>query len=427
MERSHSYASTKSSELEQINPFNYINVENELSGLLTRQCKKTIDTNFFYYRELIERRSKSDSVKANIDENSVINGKKFSIDPQDLTFESVNHLEYILTDLYDFNSILGEGSFGIVVHAVARVDNIINYQFPASEVALKIIPIHDSSIEESVKNEVKVLMSVNSPRLVKVFSIFENDNFIVLEMELLKGPSLKDEILKRYIQEQSFLFTELEVSNIIAGILEGISILHENSIIHRDIKPENIMFKTKDDMRSVVIIDLGLFALIEDSFDYHNDKCGTLYYMAPEALCSTPQYNYTIDTWAIGIIMHLLISGGEHPLVKPYYQVPEADLLKNLTCKSGWHISSHIPKLAKNLFVRLCNKNKYKRIDTWLALKHPWVHRKVSQGAIPASYLERSAFKERLNEFRNVSLFSNIKDDFNYSVFGYPKKNGIKR
>lgn len=47
-------------------------------------------------------------------------------------------------------------------------------------------------------------------------------------------------------------------------ILETLEYLHSKNIIHRDIKPENIIFKTKNDVDSLVLIDFGLATLLNE-------------------------------------------------------------------------------------------------------------------------------------------------------------------
>lgn len=51
--------------------------------------------------------------------------------------------------------------------------------------------------------------------------------------------------------------------------------------MHRDLKPENIMFRNKDKLDSLVIVDFGL-ADFEHEIPYLFSKCGTPGYVAPE-------------------------------------------------------------------------------------------------------------------------------------------------
>lgn len=57
--------------------------------------------------------------------------------------------------------------------------------------------------------------------------------------------------------------------------------MHSKGIMHRDIKPENIMFKMKNDINTLKIVDLGL-ATRWDAPSYLHPKCGTPGFVAPE-------------------------------------------------------------------------------------------------------------------------------------------------
>jgi len=40
--------------------------------------------------------------------------------------------------------------------------------------------------------------------------------------------------------------------------------------------------------------------------------CGTPIFMAPE-IALKKKYTKSVDIWAVGIIMHMLLTGGKHP------------------------------------------------------------------------------------------------------------------
>ena len=75
-------------------------------------------------------------------------------------------------------------------------------------------------------------------------------------MELIEGGSLKDLIIKRYLDNNKYLFRDSECALIMKGIFEALNYLHKKNIIHRDIKPENILFKNKNDLSSVILCDI---------------------------------------------------------------------------------------------------------------------------------------------------------------------------
>ena len=148
--------------------------------------------------------------------------------------------------------------------------------------------------------------------------------------------------------------------------------LHNKSIIHRDLKPQNILIYDKDDLSTVKIIDLGLGAENQRSNQLNTLYCGTLTFMAPE-VCMSKNYSKSVDVWAIGIILHMALSGGKHPFLededtydsfreklKKIKQVVPHDSLSNL---------------AKNLFSKLTAIQANHRYTAMDASKHPWVTR----------------------------------------------------
>ena len=56
-----------------------------------------------------------------------------------------------------------------------------------------------------------------------------------------------------------------------------------------------------------MITDFGLSKMMNPN-DIVYDMCGTLSYVAPEVLAQEG-YNKQVDTWSVGIIMYLMLSG----------------------------------------------------------------------------------------------------------------------
>ena len=67
-------------------------------------------------------------------------------------------------------------------------------------------------------------------------------------------------------------------------------------------------------MSSVKLIDFGL----GDNQTINEERCGTYMYMAPEIVKEDNQYTKSVDIWAIGIIMHQIITGNKHPYYDPH-------------------------------------------------------------------------------------------------------------
>ena len=95
------------------------------------------------------------------------------------------------------------------------------------------------------------------------------------------------------------------------AIICAVAYIHEKAVIHRDLKTSNILIHDKSDLDSVKIIDFGLGErqmLLKANDD---NQAGTLLYMAPEVVFKH-EYTKSVDIWAIGIIMHIMLTG-KHP------------------------------------------------------------------------------------------------------------------
>lgn len=104
---------------------------------------------------------------------------------------------------------------------------------------------------------------------------------------------------------------------IIIGIANGLSFLHQNKIIHRDIKPANIMFKNFGS--DPIIIDFGISYTYPSNYgkeDPDNKICdiATSIYKAPELLFRITDYSYGVDIWSFGILITSLFSKDIEPV-----------------------------------------------------------------------------------------------------------------
>ena len=76
-------------------------------------------------------------------------------------------------------------------------------------------------------------------------------------------------------------------------------------------------------MSSIKIADFGLSAKYDHvSIKTMDEHCGTLIFMAPE-VALTKDYSRSVDIWSSGIVMYMLLTGGEHPLFEMGKDTPE--------------------------------------------------------------------------------------------------------
>lgn len=74
-------------------------------------------------------------------------------------------------------------------------------------------------------------------------------------------------------------------------MLEGLSYMHNRSIVYRDLKPANVLL---DSEGYTVIVDFGFAKLIKDNKTF--TFCGTPLYLAPEIIMQKG-HNAGADHW----------------------------------------------------------------------------------------------------------------------------------
>lgn len=188
---------------------------------------------------------------------------------------------------YTIKRAIGRGGFGEVYFAVTDA---------GKEVALKLI-LRNHEVE---CRGVSHCMNLKSPNLLTIHDIKTNDEgetFVV--MEYVSGPSLSQVLAKN---PKGLPLHEMRAW--LKGLAEGVAYLHDHGIVHRDLKPANIFLE--EDV--VKIGDYGLSKLINAGQGTgHSESIGTCHYMAPEI--STGKYHKPIDIYAMGVIIHEMITG----------------------------------------------------------------------------------------------------------------------
>ena len=328
----------------------------------------------------------------------VLNKNKFDINFKKLKLEYKNGYRVLFIKEYFPVEIIGAGAFGLVV-------NVIQIK-TMQKMAVKIINknnVNYNADADYLNNEVKILKSLDNPRIMKIYDILDNQQYFFIFMELIEGGNLKDLIIKRYLDNNIYLFRDSECSQIMKGILEALNYLHKKNIIHRDIKPENILFKNKDDLSSVIICDFGLAYQLSEYENSISGSCGTTIYMAPEILLKK-NYDALVDSFSAGIVLYILCSGGMHP----YYKrgTSQKDYIdKILQQKCLCNFSTEMPLLARNLFLKLCKFEPIFRYQVYKALNHPWITRST-KSQIPMTILEEYNKSDKIKTFQ--ALLSSV-------------------
>ena len=294
---------------------------------------------------------------------------------------------------YEFISMLGNGSFGKV--RLYRDKNYKELLFAIKTLKKEGITSYHFSL---LKQEVDILSNMDHPNIVKYFGIFEDDYFIHIVMEYLKGQDLSKIIsLKNYTD-----FNENQMGQIIHQLLKALSFIHSKNIIHRDIKPENILFSDKRNIFSLKLIDFGLATFQEQE----KKTAGTPMYMSPEVVDG--KGTYVSDIWSVGVVVYQMVTGklpfdgGENDENQILYEHIKNDeynkeKLNNVECSDD----------VKDFIDKALQKDIKKRMTVQEALNHPWI-KKFNVNSLDPSLLNENTIQLLLNFSKKPALQKEI-------------------
>lgn len=133
--------------------------------------------------------------------------------------------------------------------------------------------------------------------MLKIFEIFDADDYIYLVLELLGGGELFD----RIVEKESY--SEKEAAETVRPLVDALRYCHQLGIIHRDLKPENLLYATNHESSIIKITDFGLARFVEN--ELATTACGTPNYVAPEIVAGHG-YGKEVDVWSIGVIIYIM-------------------------------------------------------------------------------------------------------------------------
>ena len=162
---------------------------------------------------------------------------------------------------YRIIQILGQGGFGITYHARdlnldrdVAIKEYLPVEMAVREGDYSVHPLSEAHGQQYTWGldrfivEARTLAKFDHPNIVRVHSVFEENNTGYMVMRYESGQSLQEKIdLEKTMDEPDIL-------KVIMPILNGLDIIHQAGFIHRDIKPDNIYLREDG---SPVLIDFG--------------------------------------------------------------------------------------------------------------------------------------------------------------------------
>lgn len=126
----------------------------------------------------------------------------------------------------------------------------------------------------------------------------------------------------------------------------GIQHLHERGLSHQNLRPENVLV---DDNFDIELCNYGLLCEARKQW-IATGKCDDLAYLSPEVTRNDNYNGRTADIWALGVLLHLMVTG-----VAPWDGDDMVALHEEIT--RGIPTISSISGGAREIIVKCCEVN----------------------------------------------------------------------
>lgn len=259
---------------------------------------------------------------------------------------------------YQFQGILGRGGMGTVYRGVHEDTGEVH--------AVKVLAptyAHDAHFRGRFESEIKALIKLDHPNIVRLISYGQEDAMLFFSMELVEGNSLFQ------MQNKGHRFDWRETLEIAKDVSKGLRHAHHRGIIHRDLKPGNLLMTVSrdDDSGYVKLTDFGIAKRFGSSQNTGENVLGTMDFMSPEQAKGEP-VTIRSDLYSLGTVLFTLLSGRP-----PFTANSVEESLRNLTRVPAPHVNTVVPDVPvefDELIKRLMAKRPENRVQTATALLH---------------------------------------------------------
>ena len=208
----------------------------------------------------------------------------------------------ILDGRYEITSLIAAGGMGEVYRARRRL--------LLDEVAIKVIRTDPANpaVRERFMRESRACARLRHPNIVSILDFdIDASGTPFLVMELLSGPSVKDEIAARGRLDVA------DVVRIVPSLCAALQLAHRGGIVHRDLKPANLVrhdFSSGE--HAYKIVDFGIANIRESTDDTRltgaDQFLGTIAYASPEQL-GGGIVDARSDVYSLGAVVFEMLTG----------------------------------------------------------------------------------------------------------------------
>ena len=213
----------------------------------------------------------------------------------------------MLADKYRIDRVVGEGGIGIVVaatHVHLEQKVAVKYLKPAA--------CRQPVLCERFLREARLAAKLKSEHVVHVHDVGAAPcGTPYMVMEFLEGEDLGARL-------EAGPMAVAQAVDVTLQACEALAEMHAFGVVHRDLKPENLFVaRTASGAAIVKLLDLGISKVLDKNPESKrqailtgvSDRFGTPQYMPPEQLGAATNVDARADIWAMGVVLHELVTG----------------------------------------------------------------------------------------------------------------------
>jgi serine/threonine protein kinase len=279
---------------------------------------------------------------------------------------------------------LGKGSFGEVFLSSKKGRNEL---FATKKMSRA--QVDKPSLKKYFENEIKLLIYLRHPNIVKFEEIKKTKDYYYIVMEYINGGSLSD-CLNKYKAKTGKAFPEEIVQYLMKQIVETIKFIHSKKVIHRDLKLDNIMvsFDNENDKNSLNMMKAKI-KIIDFGFAIHLTKSllafsalGSPINMDPLILKKYSSkgkdinklgYDFKADIWSLGTICYEMLIG---------QAVFNAETMNDLVRKvenGSYVIPTSVSKEVVSFLNGMLQYNSENRLTSEELAMHPFLTKRIKE------------------------------------------------
>ena len=259
------------------------------------------------------------------------------------------------------------------------------------------------------EGKIKMLVSLDSPNIIKIFNIFEDDFNIYIVHDYCPEKDIFS-----FIQKHKDQINEEIIRNIIKEVLTGINYLHQKGIMHKNINPSKLLVFNHNFETNEIHIKISDFAtnsemFIKDSLIYKSfgNRIENPLFFAPEFI--EQKYDNKVDIWSFGIVCYLLFVGKA-----PFKGKPQ-EIIYQIGHKNIFY-PENLLKIKKDFLKKMLNNDPNLRYDANALLKDEYFEVEIDE--LEKEENENKELSEMVSVMNQICKYS-IGNNFRRSILSF--------